>query len=242
MKISEKMTNLLTNKMVLNIVAILALFNVIGYIIMGNIQSVLYFIVIGVLVGYFSRNMTIILGVPLIIVNLFALKRPMMEGMETATTPDSDSDSDTAIAPTTAPAFATKTESDKKSSQNLIMASVASGQEAPDNAAQTTGGVQQGFEAGRRKNRGNEIDYASTIEDAYDELNTVLGGEGIKRLTDDTQNLMKQQMQLADAMKGMGPVIQNLGPMMKQLTGMMGQMDAGKGDLKSMMEGLKSKK
>jgi hypothetical protein len=131
---------------------------------------------------------------------------------------------------------------DKKTSQNLLMASVASsngGTEPTDNAAQSTGGIQQGFEAGRRKNRGNEIDYATTIEDAYDELNNILGSEGIQRLTDDTQNLMKQQMQLADAMKGLGPVIGNLAPMMKQLTGMMGQMDEGKGDIKAMMEGLK---
>jgi hypothetical protein len=35
---------------------------------------------------------------------------------------------------------------------------------------------------------------------------------------------MKQQMQLAEAMKGMGPILQNMGPMVENLKGMMGQM------------------
>ena len=53
----------------------------------------------------------------------------------------------------------------------------------------------------------NRIDYASTVEDAYGDLNKILGGDGIKRLTEDTQKLMGQQMQLADAMKSMTPLL-----------------------------------
>ena len=91
-----------------------------------------------------------------------------------------------------------------------------------DVATQNTNGEQQGFEPGRRKNRGNEIDYASTVEDAYDELNNILGSDGIQRLTSDTQHLMKQQMQLAEAMKGMAPMMESLAPMVENLKGMMG--------------------
>jgi hypothetical protein len=54
----------------------------------------------------------------------------------------------------------------------------------------------------------NRIDYASTVEDAYDDLNKILGGNGIKQLTDDTQKLMQQQLQLADAMKSMSPLME----------------------------------
>ena len=57
-------------------------------------------------------------------------------------------------------------------------------------------------------NKPNRIDYASTVEDAYEDLNKILGGDGIKRLTDDTQKLMSQQLQLADAMKGMTPLME----------------------------------
>jgi len=60
---------------------------------------------------------------------------------------------------------------------------------------------------GYDKKKGHRVDYAATVEDAYDDLNKILGGDGIKRLTDDTQKLMGQQMQLADAMKSMSPLL-----------------------------------
>ena len=82
--------------------------------------------------------------------------------------------------------------------------------------------TQDGFENGRKKHDKYNIDYASTIEDAYDELNNILGSDGIQRLTSDTQKLMNQQMQLAEAMKGMGPMVESLSPMVEQLKGMMG--------------------
>jgi len=57
-------------------------------------------------------------------------------------------------------------------------------------------------------NKPNRIDYASTVEDAYEDLNKILGGNGIKQLTDDTQKLMKQQLELAEAMKSMSPLME----------------------------------
>ena len=86
------------------------------------------------------------------------------------------------------------------------------------------------------KNRGYEIDYATTIEDAYDQLNSILGSDGVQRLTSDTQNLMKQQMQLAEAMKNMEPMVQSIAPMVKNLQGMMGQMGDGKEGLNGLMD------
>jgi hypothetical protein len=46
---------------------------------------------------------------------------------------------------------------------------------------------------------------------------------------------MKQQMQLAESMKGMGPIIENIKPMMEQMKGMMAGMD-GKDGLKPIMD------
>ncbi len=47
---------------------------------------------------------------------------------------------------------------------------------------------------------------------------------------------MKQQMQLAEAMKGMGPVIKQIAPMVENLKGMMGQMGDGKDGLGSVLD------
>jgi hypothetical protein len=253
MKLNSAMSKFLTNKWVLNIVAFLAILNVIGYAVMGQLNNVLYFIVFAVLVRYFSKNMIIVLGVPLIIVNLLSLNGNMVEGMENnikSTTDNSRTDSSTTDSSTTDSSTtdnsttdnsttdnkkhtasikkATKSNApDTISSQGLTMSSIASSEMTENNAAQSTGGEQQGFEPGRRKNRGYDIDYATTIEDAYDELNNILGSDGIQRLTSDTQNLMKQQMQLAESMKGMGQLVQNIQPMVEQLKGMMGDTNGG---------------
>jgi hypothetical protein len=232
MKLNSVVSKFLTNKWVLNIVAFLALFNVIGYIVMGNLNSVLYFIAFAVLIRYFSKNMTIVLGVPLIIVNLLAVKGNVLEGMENK--PDVKPEN----KPENKPDNKQEQINDivKKNNSNnasVINDTSIAAATIEDNA---TGGEQQGFESGRRKNRGNNIDYATTIEDAYDELNNILGSDGIQRLTSDTQSLMQQQMQLAEAMKGMAPMIKSLEPMVNNLQGMMGQMGDGKEGIGGIMD------
>jgi hypothetical protein len=233
MKLNLVMSKFLTNKIVLNVVAILAVFNVIGYLIMGNLNAVIYFILFSVVVRYFSKNMILVLGVPLILVNLFSLTGNIMEGMENNKKSEKKDENQKKIDDIV---NKNKNKPDSKTSQGLIMHPIESANESSENKGENTENKeQQGFEPGRRKNKGNEIDYASTIEDAYDELNNILGSDGIKRLTSDTQNLMKQQMQLAEAMKGMTPVIKSIAPMVENLKGMMGQMGEGSEGLGSVM-------
>ena len=96
--------------------------------------------------------------------------------------------------------------------------------------------VKDNFEVGRR-NKGYDIDYASTVEDAYDDLNKILGGDGIKRLTADTQGLMQQQMELTKAMEGLEPMFSKFEPLLDKAKDMLknlpeldsGMMDKLKG-------------
>jgi hypothetical protein len=224
---NSNVTSLLTNKWVLNIVSFLALLNVIGYMVMGNFNNVIFFIVLAILVKYFSKNMIIILGVPLIIVNLMSVKNGygFMEGFEG----DKDKDGNK-----------------KKDSQSDIVKKVNDDKSKKDSA--TLPGTEhpeidsanvksdESFEVGRAKNKTSKIDYASTIEDAYDDLNKILGSDGIKRLTTDTQGLMKQQMELAKSMEAMTPLIEGIMPMAEKAQQMMKSMDSGNGSLGSVME------
>ena len=218
MKVNSTVSKILTNKWVLNIISFLALFNVIGYMVMGNFNNVIFFIILAVLVRNFSHNMIIVLGTPLLIVNLFAMRNGTFEGFkdgETNPVDDKDKKDEDKTKKTTDSPMKTGTEAPE-----IITADVAK---------------KDSFEVGRSKNGAAKIDYASTIEDAYDDLNKILGSDGIKRLTSDTQGLMKQQMQLAESMKGMGPIIENIKPMMEQMKGMMAGMD-GKDGLKPIMD------
>ena len=223
MKLKGVLNKLLTNKWVLNIVFVASLLSVISYLLSGNIDAFLFFVVMAVLIAYFSKNMIVVLGVPLILVNLFVAnkgKQDNREGLENA----SDSSSTDTKTP----------------SQAQVIKNLNSDKRAKDSTPITPpvieGKTDEHFEVGRpKKGGGYDIDYASTIEDAYDELNKILGSDGIKRLTDDTQGLMKQQAQLAESMKGMGPLIQGMAPMMKQAQAILGDMGNDKEGLGSIM-------
>ena len=246
MKIPSVLQNLLTNKIVLNVVCVLSALNLIGYLAMGKITAILFFIVLAILITQFNKNMIIVLGVPLILVNLFVAKGySFVEGAETmggdngTTTATTTPNSSTATTPPKAAAL--KKAQDKKTAGGLPMTSLSSIAATPDKTTPDTttpDTTDESFEVGRAKRRGAgpQIDYAATVEDAYDNLNSILGGEGIQKLTGDTQKLMKQQMQLAESMQAMQPMITSLGPMMDQAKTMMSGLgdNKGMGDLMAM--------
>jgi preprotein translocase subunit SecF len=231
MKFNAVVNNFLTNKLVLNVVSFIALLNVIGYAVMGKFNNVLFFIVLAILVKYFSKNMIIILGVPLIVVNLLSLRSgSVFEGLE-----NKDGTSATAATNTTAKEnqkHLDKALDDKKKQTSPMLP----GTEDESGVVSSNVKTDESFEVGRKKNAASKIDYATTVEDAYDELNKILGSDGIKRLTSDTQGLMQQQADLAKSMEAMTPLIESIMPMAEKAQKMMESMDSGNGSLGSVME------
>lgn len=71
----------------------------------------------------------------------------------------------------------------------------------------------------------SRIDYASTLEDAYDNLDKILGSGGMQNLSSDTEKLMNQQKKLFEAMNTMLPVVSKAQDMLQGLDmGKIGQM------------------
>jgi hypothetical protein len=235
MNFKTALSKFLTNKMVLNIVSLIAFLNVIGYIVMGDFNATLVFIILAVLVRYFSKNMIIVLGIPLILVNLLSLKGGIYEGLENNTDTSAADSTKEATADSTKEATA-KTDSTANIVKKVNQQDAKSKQGLPITPIDDTINTDESFEVGRGKRKGHDIDYASTIEDAYDELNKILGSDGIKKLTGDTQGLMKQQMQLAESMKSMAPMIQSMAPMMKQAQDMLSGMGEGTEGLGGIMD------
>ena len=243
MKLKSAFSKLLTNKWVLNIVTVLSLLTLIGYLMMHNINAIVYFVALAVLVFYFSKNMIIVLGVPLILVNLFVYTNVIKEGLENASAGSTSPITTTRV--TTEDKVNKKEEKsnhEKSTPQGLprtkIDSEIAQNSSIDTSDHKFSGGPgDESFEVGRAKRGGSyNIDYASTVEDAYDELNKIIGGDGIKKLTGDTQRLMKQQLELADAMKSMGPLIKGMAPLMQQAQGLLGGMSDKEGGLGNIME------
>jgi hypothetical protein len=253
MKLKSKFEKFLNNRILLNVVVIISFLNLIGYVVLNKTIAIIYFILIGLLTSFFSKNMTVVLLIPLILVNLFVANSNKWsfnmnmfnrEGLENNTSSNTNSETSTSEN-TTNPnrpiknAIIAKTNSldsstsnskptTTSSSQGLPMTITPMGESEHVNMNADTSGEELGesFEVGRSKKnaKGYNVDYASTIEDAYDDLNKILGSDGIKRLTSDTQNLMKQQLQLAESMKSMQPLIAGMAPLMQQAQGLLGSM------------------
>lgn len=238
MKIPSVLKKLLTNRLVLNVVGVVAMFNMLGYLITGKITPILFFIVLVILTTHFSKNMIIVLGIPLILVNLFVMNsNPNIEGMETNADSDNiDKEKVKDVIKAKKIADMSETSGEVKENNKLDSKSKQGLPITPLEPTKTN--TEESFEVGRAKKRGGgyDIDYASTIEDAYDQLNNILGSDGIKRLTDDSQKLMQQQLQLAESMKNMEPMIRGMEPMMKQAKGILEGMGDNNTGLGGIME------
>ena len=225
MKVPKSIFKLLENKYVLYFVLFLALSNLLGYMIVGNMNAVILFILIGGLMTFFSKNMIIVLSVPLVLTSVLLVGHKVSEGLQNASdstdATTSDKTTDETTSDKTTPKEKVKTTiQDKVQNKDLQemddsndMTSSTVAASTPDANSNTTAPEQMSL----YKKKNNRIDYASTLEDAYGDLNNILGKDGIKNLTSDTQKLMDQQMQLADALKGMAPLI---GDAKKMLAGM----------------------
>ena len=61
------------------------------------------------------------------------------------------------------------------------------------------------------------IDYAATLEQAYDNLDNLIGQDGIKKMGEQTERLATKQKELMQNIEAMGPMLQKAGSMLESL-------------------------
>jgi uncharacterized membrane protein len=203
--VNEKILN---NKIVLHLVFVVSFIMVMCYVMTNKLDLVVYFVMLGLITSYFSKNMIIVLAVPIVLVGLFSGLNRVKEGMETKPSEEGDDDEESDHKK------AKKEKKPVKKTANIVK---------PKNENES-------FEVKRnRHKKGTDIDYAATVENAYDELNKILGGDGVKKLTEDTNHLMEQQMKLAEAMESFGPMMDKMGPLMDTASKFMNMNGGGSG-------------
>jgi len=230
-----KVPNFLTNKYVLYLVVFLSVTNMFGYLAMANINALIYFLIIGLATSVFTQNMCIILLSALILSNILIAGQSSMEGFTSKK--EGNTNMNDTVTKEKEKENTTSTQSTKKnSSQNTptsnvtkIVTPINPDEEVNVDSNSTENEIlnstsenvtDEPFEVGMANgNKQNyRVDYASSIQDAYQQT---LDTDGIKRLTEDTQKLLKQQLQLADAMKTIAPLINNIKPLIEQSKGLM---------------------
>lgn len=246
MKLPKVVQSMLQDKNVLYIVAFLAVINFFGYIVLRDSYALLIFLSVGFISTYFSKNMTIVLIVTLILTNFITvISRNLVSGKEgfDASTPEStdaagaaesgsEADSASAAAkPAAAPA---------KPAAAAAPAKPAAAAAAPAKPAAASSGVMGAGLGGKALKKvttsasstqdplkieamtelnpasindeddlpvNNRVDYAKTLEKAYDNLENIVGQDGVRGLTSQTNTLMDQQQKLMENMKSMEPLL-----------------------------------
>jgi len=238
--------SMLQDKNVLYIVAFLAVINFFGYIVLRDSYALLIFLSVGFISTYFSKNMTIVLIVTLILTNfIIVISKTLVtskEGFDAATTPDPIADeSATQVDGVAAPAKAAAAAAAPAKAAAAPAAPAKAAAAAPAAAAATPlSGVTGAGTSGKASKVttsasslktnsqkvepmtdlspasindeddlpvNNRVDYAKTLEKAYDNLENIVGQDGVRGLTSQTNTLMDQQQKLMENMKSMEPLL-----------------------------------
>jgi hypothetical protein len=176
--------SLLHDKNVLYIVAFLASMNILSYLIAGNYESIVFFGVVGYLATYFSKNMIVILLISMLTTNLLLGTRMLKRNVESMTTKRKEEEKEE--------------EKEKEEEEESIESEQMSN---------------QAIKEGRKKSiplkekMQPNIDYAATLEQAYDNLDKYLGSDGIKSMGEQTQRLAEKQKELMANIQNMEPVL-----------------------------------
>lgn len=227
---SSIVTKITNHPWVFYIVILLAFITLIGYWSIKNYTAMIFFGIITFLVTQFyhtkSNQWVIALLLAIIITNLFVAHRPeLREGMTNA-------EKNVKKEKVTKKVQVKKAQMNQKQANDVQDSDSSNIEEDTTEENETTDDPQPNSSTtppesmntmGNKKHA--RIDYASTVESAYGNLSDILGGDGIKNLTSDTQKLMGQQQQLAEAMKGMTPLLETAKSMldgfdMKHLNGL----------------------
>ena len=231
---------ILKNKYVLYVLLVLAIINVLGYVGLQDYDSLALFVAVGVLSTYFSKNMAVNLLLAIVVTSLIAVNKREMEGMKNKEDDEEKpkKKKKEGNAGYAVPQICKKTEDctegkcingtckakEETFQNNVPPSSPASVDEDDDDAV------------------GDRIDYAATMEQAYDNLQTMLGDDGIKSITTETKKLVSQQKDLMQTLNSMAPVLNTAKetlsgmdlPSMGEMGNILKKLNGGAPDLKSL--------
>jgi len=243
------MNYLLRNRNVLYVVLLFAIANLFSYLMMKQLDAVAFFIIIGFLTSYFSKNMIVIMFTSMI--STFLLVQVNMlgnvqEGMEVKEeseaikTPDEHAESKAnAIGKA-------KGSNDTAPSDPVSTSEIPMTQEARTNLTKIKEPLQNKPTEGNNNNKEKfsqkisparynsgeddgvsiankkpNVDYASTLETAYDNLDKLLTSDAMKNMSEDTNRLAEKQQLLMGNISKMDPI-------MKKAASILDGMDMGK--------------
>jgi hypothetical protein len=216
-------SKLVNNKITLYIVALIALITLLGYIMVSEFSAIILFFLIGAIAYSFTKNMTIVLGSSVIVTTIASMSKSFFiyqEGMEgnsdssgntvsksKKTIKDKESFVDTTETETE-PETETETEPETepgKGKGRRRRDTDTTTKEEPEGLSQLTPSL---FNTIPNKDQmQKQLGQASDMEQAYDNLEKIMGKDNIQSISTDTKDLIKQQNELIKQLKTMTPAL-----------------------------------
>lgn len=211
------------NKFVLYGSLVLVILSILRHIANQNINAVVLMALIGLIMSYFSKNMIIVLLTAFGTVFVLEMVGApgVTEGMKVKEGAENKDDDKKDTVDKMKEKVEDKLEEKKDEKKD----------EKKKEGAKTRNSSKQGmtklspanYDGKKSKDddegSANRIDYASTLEQAYDNIENIIGEDGVRGLTDQTKSLMNQQKLLMQNMKDMGPLLKSAEGFMEQITG-----------------------
>lgn len=206
---------LLQNRIVLYVAYFIAFTNALAYLSVQNYRALAFFVLVGLVTSYFSKNMIVISIASVVLTNLVYAKNTI-EGMTGKNEETADEEEEEEEKPE--PKKETKGSKAKTTKKQGFTNKHSSEPASFDDDDEDVG---------------DRIDYASTLEQAYDNLQNMIGKDGISSLTKDTEKLINQQKNLMGTLNEISPLINTAKETLSGLN--MGDLNKSLGNLTEMM-------
>jgi len=207
-KSSNAMFNkLVNNKITLYIVAIVAFITLVGNIMNSEVNAIFLFFLAGGVAYSFTKNMTIVLGTSIIVTSIATMSssyfvyKEGLEGLEDTSDPSNNNISSNKKEK----GSSKKVRPMKKGSADEVSLSETSNSDNAEALTQLTPALFNNIP--NKDQMQKQLGKATEMEQAYDNLEKIMGKDNIQSISTDTKDLIKQQNELIKQLKTMTPAL-----------------------------------
>ena len=241
--------SLLRNRNVLYVVLFFSVINLFSYLMLKQLDAVAFFIIIGFITTYFSKNMIIVMLTSvvstffLVQINLLGKVQEGMEGKEKGDEEKEEGEEKEKEKEKTSSLPNPMSTSETPVSGEM-RSEITSSKSEKGAEGTTTSKDKEKFTQKLSPARFNasdddttprhkpKIDYSATLESAYDNLDKLLSSDAIKNMSNDTGRLAEKQKQLMDN-------IGKLTPIMDKASSVLSNLDMG--GISGLMSGIQDR-
>ena len=214
---------LLKNKIVYYAVLVASFLHLVGYMSNRNIDAILFFVAVGLLSTFFSKNKVVNMLIAIIATNLMFVGSFLREGLVEGGPLDKKGKK---RKKRRRHKFTKQAEGHRHQVESLVGGEKDDEEEGDEEFSKMSIPTSQPKSLSGDESEGGRVDYASTMEQAYDNLQNILGSSGMKGLTKETEKLVKQQQNLVSSLDSMSPALQSAQETMKMFGESMPQLQA----------------